>query len=106
LKYSIKELAELGDKIKGKIVFFNRPMDNEEIESFMRIQGLVIREILVLKQQSFELSGLLYALNLRLDDFPHTGAQIMAIPKSQYIPTAAISTNGAELLSKTLKIQI
>jgi hypothetical protein len=27
----------------------------------------------------------------------------MAIPKSQYIPTAAISTNGAELLSKTLK---
>jgi hypothetical protein len=52
--HSIKELAELGvDKIKGKIVFFNRPMDNEEIESFMRIQGLVIREILVLvKQQS------------------------------------------------------
>jgi hypothetical protein len=50
------------DKIKGKIVFFNRPMDNEEIESFMRIQGLVIREILVLvKQQSLELSGLLYA---------------------------------------------
>jgi hypothetical protein len=38
--HSIKELAELGvDKIKGKIVFFNRPMDNEEIESFMRIQG-------------------------------------------------------------------
>jgi hypothetical protein len=39
-----------------------------------------------------------------LDDFPHTGAQSYgAIPKSQYIPTAAISTNGAELLSKTLK---
>jgi hypothetical protein len=58
--HSIKELAELGvDKIKGKIVFFNRPMNNEEIESF--IQGLVIREILVLvKQQSLELSGLLY----------------------------------------------
>jgi hypothetical protein len=31
----------------------------------------------------------------------------MAQSKSQYIPTAAISTNGAELLSKTLKkIQI
>jgi hypothetical protein len=27
----------------------------------------------------------------------------MAQSKSQYIPTAAISTNGAELLSKTLK---
>jgi hypothetical protein len=38
--HSIKELAELGvDKIKGKIVFFNRPMDNEEIESFMYSAG-------------------------------------------------------------------
>jgi hypothetical protein len=42
------------DKIK--VVFFNRPMDNEEIESFHAYSGLVIREILVLvKQQS--LSG-------------------------------------------------
>jgi hypothetical protein len=48
------------DKIKGKIVFFNRPMNNEEIESFHAYSG-VIREILVLvKQQSLELSGLLY----------------------------------------------
>jgi hypothetical protein len=52
LKYSIKELAELGvDKIKGKI--FLTALNNEEIESFMRIQELVIRETLVLvKQQS------------------------------------------------------
>jgi len=43
-------------------------------------------------------------MNLRLDDFPHTGAQRYGdIPKSQYIPTAAISTNGAELLSGMLK---
>jgi hypothetical protein len=42
-------------------------------------------------------------MNLRLDDFPHTGAQSYGnLPKSQYIPTA-ISTNGAELLSKSLK---
>ncbi|MFT7164372.1 MAG: hypothetical protein ACI9CZ_000945, partial [Flavobacterium sp.] len=44
------------------------------------------------------------SMNLRLDDFPHTGAQSYGdIPKSQYIPTAAISTNAAELLSKKLK---
>jgi hypothetical protein len=41
-----------------------------------------------------------------MDDFPHTGAQSYGdIPKSQYIPTAAISTNGAELLSKKTKKQ-
>jgi hypothetical protein len=45
------------------------------------------------------------SMNLRLDDFPHTGAQSYGdIPKSQYIPTAAISTNAAELLSKMLKV--
>jgi hypothetical protein len=97
------------DKIKGKIVFFNRPMDNEEIESFHAYSGAGDqRNIGAGEAAKFELSGLLYvSLNLRLDDFPHTGAQNYgAIPKSQYIPTA-ISTNGAELLSKTLKkIQI
>jgi hypothetical protein len=50
--HSIKELAELGvDKIKGKIVFFNRPMDNEEIESFHAYSGAGSREILVLVKQ-------------------------------------------------------
>jgi hypothetical protein len=44
------------------------------------------------------------SMNMRLDDFPHTGAMGYGdLPKSDYIPTAAISTNGAELLSKTLK---
>jgi hypothetical protein len=49
-------------------------MDNEEIE-FMRIQGLVIREILVLVKQSLSCRDYCTPLNLRLDDFPHTGAQ-------------------------------
>jgi hypothetical protein len=48
------------DKIKGKIVFFNRPMDNEEIESFMRIQGSDQRNIGAGEAAKFELSGLLY----------------------------------------------
>jgi len=43
-------------------------------------------------------------MNLRLDDFPHTGWMGYAqLPKEQWIPAAAISTNGAELLSKLLK---
>jgi hypothetical protein len=42
-------------------------------------------------------------MNMRLDDFPHTGAMGYGDLQKDYIPTAAISTNGAELLSKTLK---
>jgi hypothetical protein len=44
-------------------------------------------------------------LNLRLDDFPHTGAMSYGdTPIASRIPAAAISTNGAELLSATLKL--
>ncbi|WP_339656679.1 M28 family peptidase [Flavobacterium frigidarium] len=102
-----EELAALGTaKVKGKIVFFNRPMDNEQIESFHAYSGAVDQRYAG-AQKAAELGAvgtIVRSLNLRLDDFPHTGAQSYGdLPKSKYIPTAAISTNGAELLSKTLK---
>lgn len=103
---SIKELEALGNKIKGKIVFFNRPMEPENIETFTSYGGCVDQRYAGAKEASkFGAVGtIVRSMNLRLDDFPHTGAQSYGdIPKSQYIPTAAISTNGAELLSKTLK---
>lgn len=103
---SIKELEALGNKIKGKIVFFNRPMEQENIETFTSYGGCVDQRYAGAKEASkFGAAGtIVRSMNLRLDDFPHTGAQSYGdIPKSQYIPTAAISTNGAELLSKTLK---
>ena len=103
---SIKDLEALGNKIKGKIVFFNRPMEPENIETFTSYGGCVDQRFDGAKEASkFGAVGtIVRSMNLRLDDFPHTGAQSYGnIPKSQYIPTAAISTNGAELLSKTLK---
>ena len=104
--YSIKELEALGAKIKGKIVFFNRPMADEQIETFNAYSGCVDQRYAGAKEASkFGAVGtIVRSMNLRLDDFPHTGAQSYGdIPKSQYIPSASISTNGAELLSKTLK---
>jgi carboxypeptidase Q len=45
------------------------------------------------------------SMNLRLDDFPHTGAMNYGdTPLSERIPSAAISTNDAELLSSFLKL--
>ncbi|MFV5700028.1 M20/M25/M40 family metallo-hydrolase [Flavobacterium sp. ZT3R17] len=104
--HSIKELEALGNKIKGKIVFFNRPMEDEQIEAFNAYSGCVDQRYAGAKEASKfgALGTIVRSMNLRLDDFPHTGAQSYGdIPKSQYIPTAAISTNGAELLSKKLK---
>src|SRR5690606_2992120 len=45
------------------------------------------------------------SMNLSLDDFPHTGTMSYGdTPMKDRIPAAAISTNGAELLSVTLKL--
>lgn len=102
----INELAALGDKIKGKIVFFNRPMNPENIETFTSYGACVDQRFAGAKEAAkFGAVGtIVRSMNLRLDDFPHTGAQSYGdLPKEKYIPTAAISTNGAELLSATLK---
>lgn len=103
---SIKELESLGDKIKGKIVFFNRPMEPENIETFKSYGSCVDQRFAGAREASKygAVATIVRSMNLRLDDFPHTGVQSYGnIPKAQYIPAAAISTNGAELLSKTLK---
>ena len=103
----IEELKTLGDKVKGKIVFFNRPMNPENIETFTSYGACVDQRFAGAKEAAkFGAVGtIVRSMNLRLDDFPHTGAQSYGdLPKEQYIPTAAISTNGAELLSKSLKV--
>jgi len=103
----IDELKKLSaDKVKGKIVFFNRPMNPENIETF-KSYGACVDQRFAGAQEAAKLGAvgtIVRSMNLRLDDFPHTGAQSYGdLPKEQYIPTAAISTNGAELLSASLK---
>ena len=45
------------------------------------------------------------SMNLRLDDLPHTGNMSYDdLPNEKRIPSAAISTNGAELLSTMLQL--
>lgn len=102
-----EELASLGaQKIKGKIVFFNRPMNPADIETFISYGGCVNQRYAGAKEalKYGAVGAIIRSVNLRLDDFPHTGSQSYGdVPKSQFIPTAAISTNASELLSKSLK---
>ena len=102
----IQELEALGEKVKGKIVFFNRPMEQENIETFKSYGACVDQRFGGAKEASKfgAVASIVRSMNMRLDDFPHTGVQSYGdIPKAQYIPAAAISTNAAELLSKSLK---
>ena len=104
----IEELATLGEaKIKGKIVFYNRPMDPTEINTFSAYSECVDQRYAgAMEASKYGAIGIIVrSMNLRLDDYPHTGSMSYGeLPESEKIPAAAISTNAAELLSTSLKL--
>ena len=107
--FSLKELEELGkDKIDGKIVFFNRPMEPEFITTFTAYGRAVDQRALgAMEASKYGAIGVIVrSMTLRNDDYPHTGGLTYGdMPVSKRIPGAAISTNGADKLSSLLKIK-
>ncbi|AVR45708.1 peptidase M28 family protein [Christiangramia fulva] len=105
----IEDLAEYGRKnIEGKIVFFNRPMRADLINTFEAYGGAVDQRHDGAKEAAkYGAVGVIVrSMNLRLDDYPHAGNMSYGdLPKSERIPAAAISTNDVEYLSGLLKIQ-
>ncbi|MGH1385719.1 M20/M25/M40 family metallo-hydrolase [Kordia sp.] len=103
----LEDLEALGEaKIKGKIVFYNRPMQADLISTFEAYGGCVDQRYGGAKEAlKYGAVGVVVrSMNLRLDDYPHTGSMgYEGVEVADRIPAAAISTNGAELLSKQLK---
>ena len=104
----IDALKTLGkEKIKGKIVFYNRPMQPDLIQTFEAYGGCVDQRYAgAMEAGKYGAAGVIVrSMNLRLDDLPHTGSMSYGdLPNSQRIPSAAISTNDAELLSGMLAL--
>ena len=104
----IDELAKLGkDKIKGKIVFFNRPMQPDLVNTFEAYAGAVDQRYNGAEEAAKygALAVIVRSLNFRLDDYPHTGVMSYGnLPINKRIPAAAISTNDAELLSSMIAL--
>jgi len=105
----IEDLARYGeDQIKGKIVFYNRPMRAGVINTFEAYGGAVDQRYAgAAEAAKYGAVGVIVrSLNLKLDDFPHTGTMTYGdLPVSKRIPAAAISTNDAEYLSGLLIIK-
>lgn len=104
----VDELEKLGkDKIEGKIVFFNRPMDASLINTFESYGGCVNQRYSgAMEASKFGAIGVIVrSMNLRIDDLPHTGSMTYGnIPPDDRIPSAAISTKHADLLSGMVKL--
>lgn len=104
---NFEELDQLGEKnIKGKIVFFNRPMEPTHIETFHAYGGAVNqRGSGASKAAKYgAIACIVRSMNLRVDEFPHTGA-MRYDSKFPRIPAAAIATRDADMLSATIKKQ-
>jgi len=103
----IEELKLLDrDKVEGKIVFLNKPMKESVIHTFSAYGGSAGQRYRgAMEAVKLGAVGVITrSLTHRLDDFPHTGSMTYGdLSIEQQIPSAAISTAGAEKLREMLK---
>lgn len=102
---SWNELDSLGEaNLKGKIIFFNRPMNPTYVSTFMAYGSCVDQ-----RHNGASRAGqygakavIVRSMTLKMDHNPHTGSMsyVDSIPK---IPAAAISSKDAHELSQALK---
>jgi carboxypeptidase Q len=102
---SFKELEELGVKgVKGKIVFYNFPMNPTNVETFRSYgeAGQFRGRGPSMASKFGAIAVMVRSLASNIDDYPHTGATNYndSFPK---IPAIAVSTRHAELVSNELK---
>jgi carboxypeptidase Q len=101
---SFSELQRLGESAKGKIVFFNKPMDPKLPNTFQAYGNAAIQRVrgATVAAKYGAVGALVRSLTLRIDDYPHTGL-MQYDPGITKIPAACISTRGANLLSDLIK---
>jgi len=102
---SFDELKQLGEKaIKGKIVFFNRPMDARKLNTFSAYGGAVDQRALGPSEAAkYGAVGVIVrSMGINPEVYPHTGG-LRYQPLAPQIPAIAIATQHADQLSKMLK---
>lgn len=103
---SLEEAQLLGNKLKDKIVFFNRPFNDTLIHTFKAYGGCVDQRVNGAKiSGKFGVKGVIVrSMTHSIDDNPHTGTMSYGdLLNEEKVPAAAISTKAANELSKQLK---
>jgi hypothetical protein len=100
------ELRKSGERIRDKIVFFNRALDPTKINTFEAYGGAVEqRSRGAIEAASMgAVAVLVRSMTLALDDVPHTG-QMSYADNIRKIPGAAISTMDANMLSDLIRTE-
>jgi hypothetical protein len=101
---NFEELKAFGKQVQGKIVFFNRPLDPTQINTFAAYGGAVNqRGSGASEAAKFGAIGVIVrSMGSNLEDYPHTGSLRYEDGPTK-IPAIAVATRHADLLSKLLK---
>ena len=103
---SVAELEKVGDKARGRIVFFNGAMDSALLDTFPAYGGAAEQRSggAVAAARAGAVAAVVRSLTLSINDDPHTGTMSYdaATPK---IPAVTISTAAAERLSTLLRAE-
>ncbi len=101
------ELEQLKDQMKGKIVFYNYPMNPRFIRTGSAYGDAgAYRTTGASRAAKYGAVGVIVrSLASNLDNYPHTGVMTYDTAYTK-IPAVAIGTNDAELLSRALKTKM
>ncbi len=100
----LEQVDSLGEELRGKIVFFNGPMDPTDLHTFNAYGKAAGQRVYGASRASRygAVGALVRSLTTRIDDIPHTGSTVYE-EGADSIPAIAISTRDAELLSRLLE---
>jgi hypothetical protein len=101
---NFEELEALGkDKIKGKIVFYNRPMEITRLNTF-HAYGAAVNQRTAGPRKAAELGAIgtiVRSMTVKQDNTPHSG--VTSFNDQAPIPAVGIGLQDADLLSELLK---
>ncbi len=102
---NFEELSRLGTaQVRGKIVFFNRPVDLTLLNVFRAYGGAVDQRVSGASEAAKygAVAAIIRSVTTALDDVPHTGVQEYD-EGTRKIPAVCVSTLGADMLSSWLE---
>jgi len=101
---SLEEVEKRAAEVKGKIIFYNRPMDPKQIRTFNAYGGAVDQRGAGASVASAHgaVGVLVRSMTTQIDDVPHTGGMYYEEGVDK-IPALSLSTVSAERLSQALK---
>lgn len=105
---SLDEAEELGKqgKLRGKIVFYNRPFDQKQVSTFAAYGGAVGQRVYgpTMAAKYGAVGALVRSMTNKTDDVPHTGSTVYR--DGHECPAVALSTMAADVLETALETEV